>query len=101
MSDSLLPYYESELRFIRELAQEFAGHYPTRAGRLGLDRPQAIDPHVERLIEAFALLTGRIQPPSPRWASSAWRPTRWPTWPAGTASSAAAPWSPTRSSTRT
>ncbi len=61
MSDSLLPYYESELRFIRELAQEFAGHYPTRAGRLGLDRPQAIDPHVERLIEAFALLTGRIQ----------------------------------------
>ncbi|HEX5270433.1 MAG TPA: type VI secretion system baseplate subunit TssF, partial [Gemmataceae bacterium] len=61
MSESLLPYYESELRFIRELAQEFAAHYPTRAGRLGLSRPQAIDPQVERLIEAFALLTGRIR----------------------------------------
>jgi type VI secretion system protein ImpG len=61
MSEDLFPYYESELTFITDLAKEFAGHYKERAKRLGLDGPQIIDPHVERLIQAFALLTGRIQ----------------------------------------
>src|SRR5258707_4318761 len=60
MSDTLFPYYESELLFIRRLAQEFARQYPAAAGRLLLEPNRSLDPHVERLIEAFALLSGRI-----------------------------------------
>lgn len=60
MSDSLYNYYERELIFIRQLAQEFAKQYPAAAGRLLLEPNRSIDPHVERLIESFALLAGRI-----------------------------------------
>ena len=60
MSDSLYNYYERELIFIRQLAQEFAKQYPAAAGRLLLEPNRSIDPHVERLIESFALLAGRV-----------------------------------------
>jgi type VI secretion system protein ImpG len=60
MSDDLFPYYERELLFIRQLAQEFARHYPAPAGRLLLEANRSADPHVERLLESFALLTGRL-----------------------------------------
>jgi type VI secretion system protein ImpG len=61
MSESIYRYYERELIFIRQLAQEFARQYPGAAGRLLLEPNRSVDPHVERLIEAFALLTGRVQ----------------------------------------
>ncbi len=61
MNDPLFPYYEGELLFIRELAKDFAVRYPAAAGRLLLEPGRSADPHVERLIEAFALLTGRIR----------------------------------------
>lgn len=61
MSRELHAYYERELIFIRQLAQEFARQYPAAAGRLLLEPNQSVDPHVERLIEAFALIAGRIQ----------------------------------------
>src|SRR4051795_9643746 len=61
MSESIYRYYERELLFIRQLASEFARQYPAAAGRLLLEPNRSTDPHVERLIEAFALLTGRIQ----------------------------------------
>jgi len=61
MTDTLYGYYERELLFIREEAQQFAQQYPSAAGRLLLDPNGSVDPHVERLIEAFALLTGRVQ----------------------------------------
>src|ERR1700704_5367284 len=61
MSEDLYSYYERELLFIRQLSQEFARQYPAAAGRLLLEPNRSTDPHVERLIEAFALLTGRIQ----------------------------------------
>ena len=61
MSRTLYYYYERELTFIRQLSQEFAKQYPAAAGRLRLEPNRSTDPHVERLIEAFALLTGRIQ----------------------------------------
>src|SRR4051812_12293249 len=61
MSQALYPYYERELLFIRQFAQEFARQYPAAAGRLLLEPNRSTDPHVERLIESFALLTGRIQ----------------------------------------
>ncbi|MGE3803102.1 MAG: type VI secretion system baseplate subunit TssF [Gemmataceae bacterium] len=60
MSEALFPYYERELLFIRQLAQEFARQYPAAAGRLLLEPNRSTDPHVERLIESFALLSGRI-----------------------------------------
>jgi type VI secretion system protein ImpG len=61
MSESLYPYYEAELHFIRKLAQEFARKYPAAAARLMLETDRSADPHVERLIEAFALLAGRVR----------------------------------------
>src|SRR5262245_12516539 len=60
MRDELLTYYERELTFIRRLSAEFAEKYPGVAGRLLLERGKCEDPHVERLIEAFALLAARI-----------------------------------------
>ena len=60
MSDTLFPYYERELDFIRKLARDFAKLYPAAASRLLLEENQSTDPHVERLIESFALLAGRV-----------------------------------------
>jgi type VI secretion system protein ImpG len=60
MSQDLYGYYERELIFIRQLAQEFAKQYPASAGRLLLEPNRSMDPHVERMIESFAILTGRI-----------------------------------------
>ena len=61
MSESLYRHYERELTFIRQMAQEFARQYPAAAGRLLLEPNRSADPHIERMIEAFALLTGRVQ----------------------------------------
>jgi len=58
--DELLVYYERELRFIRKLASGFAEKYPEVAGRLLLEPTKCEDPHVERLIESFAMLTARV-----------------------------------------
>src|SRR5712692_4797137 len=60
MSETLFRYYERELLFIRQLAQEFAKQYPAAANRLLLEPNRSTDPHVERLIESFALLAGRV-----------------------------------------
>jgi len=60
MSEALYPYYERELIFIRQLAQEFGQMYPAAAGRLMLEPGRSGDPHIERLIESFALLSARI-----------------------------------------
>ena len=63
MSDELLPYYSRELTYIREFAAEFARAHPAVAERLGLSKnaDECKDPHVERMIESFAYLTGRIR----------------------------------------
>src|SRR5215471_21031022 len=61
MNSELLPYYERELLFVRKMASEFAERYPERAAALRLTRNGCEDPHVERMIEAFALIAGRIQ----------------------------------------
>lgn len=60
MRDELLGYYERELIFLRRMGAEFARKYPKIAGRLQLEEEKIEDPHVERIIEAFAFLTGRI-----------------------------------------
>jgi type VI secretion system protein ImpG len=60
MDDQLLQYYERELTYIREMAADFARTYPKIAGRLLLEPDRCEDPHTERLIEAFAFISGRI-----------------------------------------
>ncbi|HQY67962.1 MAG TPA: type VI secretion system baseplate subunit TssF [Pyrinomonadaceae bacterium] len=60
MRDELLGYYERELVFLRRMGAEFAKKYPKIAARLQLDEDKVEDPHVERMIEAFAYLTARI-----------------------------------------
>ncbi len=61
MVDELLPYYEKELAYIRQLGAEFANEHPKIAGRLGINAETIEDPHVSRLIESFAYLNARIQ----------------------------------------
>jgi type VI secretion system protein ImpG len=62
MSDELYQYYEQELTFFLQMAGEFAQKYPKVAGRLQLDETrESSDPHVERLIDAFALLSARVR----------------------------------------
>ncbi len=60
-SDELLDYYQRELTYLRKAGLEFARSYPKVARRLELGPDQSEDPNVERLIEAFAFLTGRLQ----------------------------------------
>ncbi len=60
MRDDLLDYYERELTYLRQMGAEFAERYPKIAGRLQLESGGSEDPHVERLIEAFAFLAGRV-----------------------------------------
>jgi type VI secretion system protein ImpG len=62
MADDLLEYYNRELSFLRRLGAEFAAANPKIARRLRLSPHDAADdPHVERLIEAFAYLTARVR----------------------------------------
>ena len=56
----LLPYFEAELSQLRRAAQDFAADYPRLAGHLMLNGDAAEDPHVERLIQSFALLASRV-----------------------------------------
>ncbi|MBB5019917.1 type VI secretion system protein ImpG [Chitinivorax tropicus] len=58
--DDLLPYYESELTLLKRHAREFAEQYPKIANRLLMAGETVEDPHVERLIQAFALLAARV-----------------------------------------
>lgn len=60
MRDELLLYYERELNFLRQMGAEFADKYPKIAGRLVLEADKCEDPHVERLLEAFAFLAARV-----------------------------------------
>jgi type VI secretion system protein ImpG len=61
MDPRLLEYYNQELKFIRETGSEFAQEFPKIAARLGLSGIECADPYIERLIEGFAFLAGRIQ----------------------------------------
>ena len=61
MSEDLLPYYNRELSYLRRLGAQFAEAHPKIAGRLRLGPDSAEDPHVERLIEAFAYLNARTR----------------------------------------
>ena len=51
-------YYQEELSFLRELGKEFSRAHPAAAHFLS---EAGSDPDVERLLEGFAFLTGRIR----------------------------------------
>ena len=59
-NDQLLQYYERELTFLRRMGARFAQEYPKIASRLDLEPTKCEDPHVERMLEAFAFLAARV-----------------------------------------
>jgi type VI secretion system protein ImpG len=61
MTDELLPFYQRELHFFRKMGSQFAEAHPKIAARLRLGADGSQDPHVERLIEAFAFLNARTR----------------------------------------
>jgi type VI secretion system protein ImpG len=60
-TDELYEYYQRELDYLRNAGREFARQHPEAARRLELGELESPDPHVERLLESFAFLTGRIR----------------------------------------
>ena len=60
MRDELLGYYERELTYLRQMGGDFARRYPKIASRLQLEANRCEDPHVERMVESFALLAARV-----------------------------------------
>src|SRR5208283_3814045 len=60
MRDELLLYYERELDYLRKMTVQFAEKHPKVASRLVLEPQRCEDPHVERLLEAFAFLSARV-----------------------------------------
>lgn len=60
MSQVLEDYFEHELTVFEALKEDFARRYPAEAGRLLPDPDRVVDPHLDRMIEGFALLAGRV-----------------------------------------
>ncbi len=61
MDNKFLDYYNKELTYMREMAQDFAVRHPKIAARLGMHGIEIADPYVERLIEAFCFMSARMQ----------------------------------------
>jgi type VI secretion system protein ImpG len=61
MTQPIEVFFERELQFLEETAQAFADRYPANASRLVLESGRSIDPHLDRLIEGFAVLAGRVR----------------------------------------
>lgn len=59
MNNALLNAYRHELRFLREVGDEFSAAYPQYARALATDAEGASDPVVERLLEGVAFLTAK------------------------------------------
>ncbi|KVZ85282.1 type VI secretion system baseplate subunit TssF [Burkholderia ubonensis] len=58
--DHLLPHYERELALLRRSIGTFATRYPKIAVRLGISGDHSEDPHIERMLQSFALLAADI-----------------------------------------
>ncbi|MDB5879578.1 MAG: vasA [Variovorax sp.] len=61
MDPHLLESYNSELVYMRDMANEFAASHPKIARRLGMHGTEIADPYVERLIESFCFMSARMQ----------------------------------------
>jgi len=58
--EDLLPFYECELGFLRRYSREFSEKYPKIAGDLLMAGEVCEDPHIERMIQSFALMSARV-----------------------------------------
>jgi type VI secretion system protein ImpG len=58
--EDLLPFYERELGFLRKYSREFSEKYPKIAGDLLMAGEVCEDPHIERMIQSFALMSARV-----------------------------------------
>ncbi|NTZ88166.1 type VI secretion system baseplate subunit TssF [Burkholderia metallica] len=54
--EDLLPHFERELGLLRRSTRAFAELYPKIAARLAMSGEHSDDPHVERLLQSFALM---------------------------------------------
>ncbi|WP_269507192.1 type VI secretion system baseplate subunit TssF [Burkholderia sp. IMCC1007] len=52
----LLPHFEREIALLRRSMQTFAQRFPKIAARLAINGERSEDPHVERLLQSFALM---------------------------------------------
>ncbi|MDN7489342.1 type VI secretion system baseplate subunit TssF [Burkholderia sp. AU45274] len=52
----LLPHFEREMTLLRRSVQVFAQRFPKIAARLAITGEHSGDPHVERLLQSFALM---------------------------------------------
>lgn len=59
--DKIVQYYQAELSYLRDSGMEFAKRYPKIAEKLDISKSVSSDPHVERMIESFAYMTGKLQ----------------------------------------
>ncbi|MDR0244635.1 MAG: type VI secretion system baseplate subunit TssF [Burkholderia sp.] len=57
--EDLLPYFERELGLLRRSMRAFTRHYPKIAARLAMSGEHSDDPHVERLLQSFALMSAQ------------------------------------------
>lgn len=60
MNPELLEYFHRELQFLLRQGPEFARRHPDIAPLLELPPRAAADPHVERLLQAFAWINARV-----------------------------------------
>ena len=61
LTNKFISYYQNELAWLKSEGKVFARHFPKVARRLGISEGASEDPHIERLIETFALVTAQIQ----------------------------------------
>lgn len=54
-------YFDREMRRLRDEGRRFSKRYPGQAHTLGLDGVGDVDPLVQRLVEAFAFLSGKVR----------------------------------------
>jgi type VI secretion system protein ImpG len=60
MMEELLPHYERELARLRRAMRTFATDFPKVAARLAIAGEHSEDPHVDRMLQSFALLGARL-----------------------------------------
>ena len=60
-TDILSQYYQAELSYLRIAGKNFAERHPEIAKRLDISSVESADPQVERMLESFAFLTGKLQ----------------------------------------
>ncbi|WP_175882880.1 type VI secretion system baseplate subunit TssF [Burkholderia sp. BCC0044] len=61
MHDKLRGYYEQELAKLEDQFATFSNDYPRIAARLSFTGGQTDDPHVQRMMQAFALIAAEIR----------------------------------------